>query len=67
MNCKDLNDIAETIGALAALRSDLEHIRDWNDFQYCRKTMLKHLTQAEGLVERVALGTNRSIKPRANA
>lgn len=67
MNCKDLNDVLDTIGALAALRSDLQHIRNWEEFQECRETMLKHLTEAEQLVDRIALGTNRGVKVRANA
>ena len=59
MNCKDLAEIADTIGFLAALGADLRHIRDWSDFQLAQETMLKHLKLAEDAVDRVALGIHR--------
>ena len=62
MNTKDLNDVADVVYWLAAIRNDLESLRDGSllgdtqmDFTL---DALRCLSEAEQAIERVALGVN---------
>lgn len=64
MNKKDLDDVGNVIGMLAAVRVDLEGIAGGftpaGEIKECAATALSNLTIAEEAIERVALGTNRN-------
>lgn len=69
MNTKDLNDVADVVYWLAAIRNDLESLRDGSllggtpmDFTL---NALRCLSEAEQSIERVALGVNRKRASRA--
>ena len=69
MNAKDLNDVGDVVYWLAAVRCDLESLRDGSlldcspmDFTL---NALRCLGEAEACIERVALGVNRKRVNRA--
>lgn len=69
MNTKDLNDVGDVVYWLAAVRNDLESLRDGSllgvppvDFAL---NALRCLSEAEQAIERVALGVNRKRASRA--
>lgn len=69
MNTKDLNDVGAVVYWLAAVRNDLESLRDGSllgvppmDFTL---NALRCLSEAEQAIERVALGVNRNRASRA--
>ena len=69
MNAKDLNDVGDVIYWLAAIRNDLESLRDGSllnvsPMDYTLNA-LRCLGQAEACIERVALGVNRKRASRA--
>jgi len=69
MNTKDMSDVGDVVYWLAAVRNDLESLRDGSllgctpmDFTL---NALRCLSEAEQAIERVALGVNRKRASRA--